>query len=158
LTVWRITRQAHAHEPLSGEGARRYGGRWNHAGVPVVYTSEHLSLAVLEYLVNLSVPDLPSDLVFVRIEIPARLPRVKIDVSELPRYWRSFPARESLKDIGADRLRRRATPLLVVPSVVIPSEHNVLINPDHPLTRRIDDISIERFALDDRLLATKRVK
>ena len=78
MIVWRVTRKAHAeqplsgnaaNQPLSGEGAKRYGGRWNHIGVAVVYTSQSLSLAVLEYLVNLPITDLPDDLVSVQIEI-----------------------------------------------------------------------------------------
>src|SRR4030095_6559496 len=151
MLAWRVTRQAHAAQPLSGEGARLFGGRWNHAGTPVVYTSASLSLAVLEYLVNLSISDLPDDLVSIEIKIADNLPRLETFINDLPKNWRAFPAVEELKDIGTDWGGEEDQPLLVVPSVVIPHESNYLINPAHPLINRIEIIAVETFALDSRL-------
>ncbi|MGZ8937413.1 MAG: RES family NAD+ phosphorylase [Halobacteriota archaeon] len=156
MLVWRVTRKAHAEQPLSREGARRYGGRWNHIGVAVVYTSQSLSLAVLEYLVNLPITDLPSDLVSIQIEIPDDLPRTEITIKELPDDWRTFPAVEELKDIGTDWARQAAAPILVVPSVVIPSELNYLVNPTHALSNGIKIVSVDAFALDTRLYSTRK--
>jgi RES domain-containing protein len=156
MLVWRVTRKAHAEQPLSGEGARRYGGRWNHIGVAVVYTSQSLSLAVLEYLVNLPITDLPSDLVSIQIEITNALPRAEITIKELPDNWRTYPSVEELKDIGTDWARQAAAPILVVPSVVIPSEFNYLVNPAHPLSDGIRTVSVDAFALDTRLYGTRK--
>lgn len=156
MFVWRVTRRAHADEPLSGEGARRYGGRWNHAGTPVVYTSESLSLAVLEYLVNLAISDLPDDLISVQLQIPDDLPLTEISLDDLPDNWRAFPAIEKLKDLGTDWVREPKTAILSVPSVVIPTELNYLINPAHELTRRIEIVSVEPFALDVRLYRSQK--
>ena len=156
MLVWRVTRKAHAEEPLNGEGARRYGGRWNHVGTAVVYTSGSLSLAVLEYLVNLPISDLPDDLVSVQVQIPGKIPRAEIPVNDLPNNWRTFPAIEELKDIGTNWAQQEATPILVVPSVVIPSELNYLVNPTHPLSRKIDIVSVELFALDARLYRARK--
>ena len=152
MRVWRVTRKAHAEQPLSGEGARLHGGRWNHAGAAVVYTSQSLSLAVLEYLVNVSVTDLPADLVSIQIEFPNKLQRAEIRLRDLPADWRIFPGSEELKDIGIGWALKASTPVLVVPSVVIPSELNYLINPKHRLIDRIRILSVEPFALDARLL------
>ena len=151
MIVWRVSRQAHAEHPVSGDGARLHGGRWNHVGVRVVYTSQSLSLAVLEYLVNVSIVDLPDDLVSIQIEIPNRIKRAEVPVSRLPDGWRTYPGIDELKDIGTDWARARAVPVLVVPSVVIPSEKNYLINPGHSLAKRIRVVSVEPFALDARL-------
>lgn len=52
MRTWRLTTARHAHTAFTGEGARRYGGRWNAKGVPVVYTAGSLSLAMLEMLVQ----------------------------------------------------------------------------------------------------------
>src|SRR5258707_485306 len=142
MVVWRVTRKAHADEPLSGEGARRYGGRWNHIGVAVVYTSESLSLAVLEYLVNLPISDLPEDLVSVEIQAPSELRKSEISINDLPENWRAFPAVEELKDIGTEWARKDISPILVVPSVVIPNERNYLINPHHESATRIKVVSV----------------
>jgi RES domain-containing protein len=156
MLVWRVTRKAHIDQPLSGEGARLYGGRWNHVGVPLAYTSETLSLAVLEYLVNLSIGDLPNDLFAIRIEIPDDLDRTQIKVEELPTDWRTYPAPEELKDIGSDWAKEGKTPILIAPSVVIPHERNCLINPRHSLVRRIDVVATEPFSLDKRLSKTRK--
>ena len=59
MRVWRIARSTYAgsvEDMLSGEGAARYGGRWNPKGMPAVYCSENSSLAALEVLVNLARP------------------------------------------------------------------------------------------------------
>ena len=156
MRVWRLTRKAHAQQPLSGEGAQRYGGRWNHVGVAVVYTSQSLSLAVLEYLVNLSISDLPDDLVSIQIEIPNNLPRAEITIKELPGNWRTYPSNEALKDIGSDWVSKATAALLIVPSVVIPSELNYLINPSHPLSAEISIVSVDAFSLDPRLYSTRK--
>lgn len=156
MRVWRVTRKAHAEQPLSGEGARRYGGRWNHIGVAVVYASQSLSLAVLEYLVNLPITDLPGDLVSIQIEIPNDLPRAEITIKELPDNWRTYPSVEELRDIGTGWARTAAAPILVVPSVVIPSEFNYLVNPAHPLSDGIKTVSVDGFALDTRLYSAQR--
>jgi RES domain-containing protein len=156
MLVWRVTRKAHAEQPLTGEGARRFGGRWNHIGTPVVYTSGTLSLAVLEYLVNLPISDLPDDLVSIQLQIPHDLPLNEIAIQELPKKWRTFPAIEELKDIGTDWVSAGGTAILAVPSVVIPNELNYLINPAHPETRRVKILSVDPFALDVRLYRTQK--
>jgi RES domain-containing protein len=156
MVVWRLSRKTHVEQPLSGEGAQRYGGRWNHVGVPVVYTSESLSLAVLEYLVNLPISDLPRDLVSIQIRIPDELRQREIRVNALPPNWRRFPATEKLKNLGTQWAQEGTTPLLAVPSVVIPNERNYLLNPRHALALTIVVVSIEPFALDERLYGARK--
>lgn len=158
MLVWRLTRKAHAEQPFTGEGARRFGGRWNHPGTPVLYTSATLSLAVLEYLVNLSISDLPDDLVSIQVDVPDDVSRADISIDAVPVNWRTFPAIEELKDIGTEWASRGETAILVVPSVVIPNEFNYLINPAHPETRRVKILSVDPFALDVRLYGTRRRK
>jgi RES domain-containing protein len=41
--------------------------------------------------------------------------------------------------------------LLVVPSVIIAEEHNVLINPAHPDAKRITATKVRRFVYDHRV-------
>ena len=44
MKVWRIAKSEHADsikDMLSGEGAAKYGGRWNPKGMPAVYCSEN---------------------------------------------------------------------------------------------------------------------
>src|SRR5437773_11718210 len=159
MVVWRVTRRAHAEQPLTGEGARRFGGRWNHVGTSLVYTSGTLSLAVLEYLVNLPIRDLPDDLVSIQVQVPDDLARTELAIDDLPENWRTFPASEELKNIGSDWVREGTTPILSVPSVVIPNELNYLVNPAHKEARRVEVVSVDHFALDVRLYrAGKRAR
>jgi RES domain-containing protein len=49
LTLWRAFVPRWAHLPLSGEGAARFGGRWNPVGQPAIYAARELSTAWAEY-------------------------------------------------------------------------------------------------------------
>ena len=48
-TLWRAFVPRWAHLPLSGEGAARFGGRWNPVGAPTIYAAFELSTAWAEY-------------------------------------------------------------------------------------------------------------
>jgi RES domain-containing protein len=150
LRVWRLCRKKHA--AFDGEGARLAGGRWNRRGTAVVYTSSTLSLALLEYFVNLgAVAHAPSDLVSVAAEVPDGLAVSSIDLAALPRGWRRYPAPETLAEIGTQWVEQRTTAVLSVPSAVVPQERNYLINPAHPDFRRITIGRPEPFPLDARM-------
>lgn len=49
LILWRAFVPQWAHLPLSGEGAARFGGRWNPVGAPAIYAARELSTAWAEY-------------------------------------------------------------------------------------------------------------
>lgn len=127
MLVWRLSRRLHAD--LSGEGARLAGGRWNSPGRPMVYCAQDASLAMLEIRVHLDLPFelLPSDYVYSAIEIGD----LAIEEAELPETMRESRA------IGDNWLRDCRTPLLRVPSAIVPLGHNILINPLHPEAREI---------------------
>lgn len=143
---------------FDGEGARRYGGRWNRVGVPAVYTAAHLSLAVLEILVHVPAEeDLPTDLVAISADVPDDLEIERIRIEELPRDWRRTPAPPVLADRGSAWLTAARTAVLAVPSAVIPAESNYILNPAHPDFRRIAIHRPERLDLDPRLARTGAV-
>ena len=73
-----MLRKAFARAPLDGEGAYLYGGRWSSPGTRLAYTSEHQSLAMLEYFVHLEAEEAPPDLVLVTAEIRDDLPIQRI--------------------------------------------------------------------------------
>lgn len=47
--LWRAYVPRWAHAPLSGDGAARFGGRWNPVGLPTIYAARELSTAWAEY-------------------------------------------------------------------------------------------------------------
>ncbi|MGH7318306.1 MAG: RES family NAD+ phosphorylase [Candidatus Rokuibacteriota bacterium] len=136
---------------FDGEGARRHGGRWTRPGIPVVYTSASLALAALEVFVNLERPQPPGDLVAISADIPETLTIAWMAPSELPANWRSYPAPEALADLGTRWAHELKTPVLVVPSAVIPQELNYLLNPLHSHFKRIRVGNPEAFRFDPRL-------
>ena len=108
-----------------------YGGRWNHAGTAVVYTSASLALAALELFVHIDVDLLPNDLVAIAAEFPEKLAVKTVKSTSLPKNWRRYPALESLKNIGTTWATDGSTAILAVPSAIIPEEQNYLLNPAH---------------------------
>jgi RES domain-containing protein len=150
MRVWRLTRAAHARDTLSGRGAALVGGRWNSPGVRMVYASTHRSLALLEMLVHVQKDTVPADLVFVEIDLPDRLIR---SASPLPAGWDALPWSASARDFGDRWAAEHDALAVLVPSIVVPAEDNVLINPLHPQAPRLQAHPPEPFPLDQRLFA-----
>ena len=148
LQLWRLCRRKYI--AFDGEGSRLAGGRWNLRGTAVVYTSATLSLAVLEYFVNLPRAAAPQDLVAIAAEVPKDLPMTSVEESALPRNWRKYPAPEALAEIGTRWAEDRKTPILAVPSAVVPHERNYLLNPAHPLFARVHIGKPDLLSLDPR--------
>lgn len=151
VTVYRLVRAKHAAHAFDGEGARRYGGRWNPPGVAMVYTARHLSLAVLELFVHLEPEVAPEDLVILAAHLPRswRIPRLQ--VAELPSNWRAVPALGALQDAGEQWVRKGKSAALAVPSAVVPAEQNILINPAHPAFSAIRLGKPQSFSFDPRM-------
>jgi len=154
--VYRVLREAYARSPLDGEGAYRYGGRWSSPGTRLAYTSEHQSLAMLEYFVHLDAADAPPDLVLVTALVPDDLPRQRIAVEELPSNWRSSPAPAELARIGDEFARKAAQCVLIVPSALAPNENNWLLSPGHGSFGQVVVSGIEPLAYDERMFGASR--
>jgi RES domain-containing protein len=150
LTAWRIIQVRHAGGAFSGEGARRFGGRWNHRGTPLVYTSQSIALAALELLAHLDDPKLLERYVCIPAEFGEELVR-QLPRSKMPRDWQRFPPPVSTKNIGTDWARGLGSAVLAVPSVIVPAETNYLVNPAHRDFRKIRIGKPIRFAFDARL-------
>jgi RES domain-containing protein len=95
--------------------------------------------------------DAPADLVSVTAEIPDSLRVTTIRVEDLPARWRRYPAPEELAALGTDWAARRTSAALRVPSAIVPSEHNYLLNPAHADFARIRVGGARRFSFDPRL-------
>lgn len=149
MRVWRVCSKK--HQRFDGEGARRYGGRWNHQGTSVVYTSGSLSLAALELFVHVDIDIAPVDLMAIQADVPDSLAIEAIKIESLPKDWRRYPEPETLKDIGTAWAAKASTVILAVPSVVIPEERNYLLNPAHRDFKRIRIHKPTPFRFDPRM-------
>jgi RES domain-containing protein len=149
---WRIVKQKHARGAFSGEGARVFGGRWNSAGVAVVYCSEHLSLAALETLVHIRPVTLRENFRAYRIRFDDDL-LISITLKKLAKGWDAQPPSAASRRIGDDWVKSGRSAVLSLPSVLIPLERTFLLNPAHPDFRKIEIKDMETFVLDPRLKA-----
>jgi RES domain-containing protein len=154
--VFRVLRAAYARNPFDGEGAYRYGGRWSSPGTRLTYTSEHQSLAMLEYFVHLDPEDAPDDLVLATADVPDKLSRKRIQAREMPPHWRETPAPSELAQIGDEFVNKAETCLLLVPSALAVNENNWLINPQHPEFEQIVPHPPEPLRYDPRMFRRSR--
>jgi len=146
---WRLTKTRYLATAWDGEGARTSGGRWNSAGTAVVYTSATLSLALVETLVHVPSGVLPA-YTAVPIEFDDSLVAV-VDTADLPANWKDQPAPPETRVIGDSWVGSSKSALLRVPSVVVPSEFNYVVNPRHPDFGRIRIGAPMPFPFDPRL-------
>ncbi len=153
--AWRIAVDAPTYEAddLTGKGAETTGGRWNRPGSPMVYASSTIALACLETLAHLASASLPLNRFLVRIEIPDPVMAAAsvLGVSALPAGWTAQPPGRVSLDLGERWLASMHSAILIVPSVVVPEELNVLINPRHPQTARLKAVKLRQWLYDARL-------
>lgn len=148
MLVWRLA--SGRYLPLTGEGARLVGGRWNSPGRPMVYASESLALCLAECLVHVT-GRLPNDYVAFKIEVPeSEIERLVI--SNLKTGWELDMA--FTREIGDEWLREKRSLALVVPSAILPESSNVIINPLHARASKLTVISQQPFAFDPRFRST----
>ena len=150
ITAWRIVKARHVASAFDGEGARVEGGRWNSPGTPVVYTSQSGALASLELLVHLG----RGSMLLAYVLIPCTCEDAvvsRLDRQRLPKNWRSYPAPPELQLIGDEWVKNGTTAVLDVPSAVIETESNYLLNPRHRDFQAIRVMDPQPFEFDLRL-------
>ncbi len=126
------------------------GSRWTHPGLPAVYTSESIALAVLESLVHMDPRHLAPHVV-IPADLPEDIPSDKIDPAQLPANWHRTPAPASLRDLGTNWLNSKRTAVLKVPSAIVSDESNYILNPLHPDFAKVGIGEPRDFAFDGRL-------
>jgi RES domain-containing protein len=152
-TAWRLSTPAYAYS-LDGEGNKVTGARWNLPGRPMVYTSSHLSLSVLEVFVHFS-QDLRDDLpemLAVRIHVPDDAGLSEIGSAHFERLMGAPDPLAACQVVGDKWLARGTELMLMAPSVLIPEELNLMLNPVHPQMHRVRIESSRPFRFDPRLI------
>ena len=155
VTLWRIAKDTARYQAddLSGGGAATYGGRWNSKGKFVVYASPSIALAALETLAHLGDDIAARNRFLVEIKVPVSVwaKRQQVTAAELPVTWLAEPPGKASVDYGDAWLDSNGSALLSVPSVIVPEEANLLINPAHPDAKKISAKVLRPFVYDPRL-------
>jgi RES domain-containing protein len=152
ITAWRITPARYKDTAFNGEGAKKYGGRFNRVGTPMAYTSESLALATLELLTVVNSRRRAKG----RVCLPVRFDEAQVLVrneDDLPEGWDARPYGPASQEIGDAWVRSQASLVLRVPTVALPCEHNYLINPRHPDAEKLETGEPEPLDLDPRILS-----
>ncbi len=148
MQVFRITGKKYAGD-LIGAGAAAFGGRWNKKGTAVLYTGENKEIALLETIVH-TPPMLIPKLDILIFEIPNDS-ITEITIDKLPKNWKSYPAPTILSEMGERWILEGATIALKVPSCIIHSAHNYILNCKHPDYAKVKLIERSEFEFDSRL-------
>ncbi|MFC4158467.1 RES family NAD+ phosphorylase [Chitinimonas lacunae] len=155
VRVWRIAKETRDYQAndLSGGGAAAVGGRWNQKGTAVVYASPTIALACLETLAHLGHDIAARNRFLIEITIPEAVwqRRRIIELDSLAPTWLAEPPGRYSMEIGSNWAAAGETALLLVPSVLIHEECNVLINPQHPDAASITARVVRQFVYDPRL-------
>jgi RES domain-containing protein len=154
--VWRLAPSEFANE-LDGEGSKLFGARWTSRGRNAVYTSSHLSLSVLEVYVNIP-QELRDDLPVLqaaRIAVPDDASTTQVSLEELAGFTAELDPIAASRRVGDGWLDQGDTLVLEVPSVLVPEESNLVLNPAHPRMREVKIVSTRAFHFDPRLVMRK---
>ena len=148
MVLWRISN----HLSLTGDGALRASGRWHTRGKRIVYCAQTPAAALLETLVHfeIEVRDLPVRYRLLRIEAPENAAVEHVPLDQLPIDW--VARSDVTRAIGDEWLSKNRSPLLLVPSAVVPETLNVLLNPIQPDADRIVIAQVSDHVIDPRLL------
>ncbi|HEX7386564.1 MAG TPA: RES domain-containing protein [Castellaniella sp.] len=136
VAAYRLVKKKWARNAFDGEGAKRYGGRFNSKGRPCVYLAGSESLAILEVMVHLDDYQLLDHYALFRLALPLNSV-LQLDGATLPSDWREDPAPADTARLGDDWLSSGASLALAVPSTVVIRETNYLLNPAHPDFERV---------------------
>jgi RES domain-containing protein len=153
VRIFRLCRRPFSKNPLDGRGGLFASGRWHTPRRLVCYASDSLALASLEILVHCEADLVPHDLIAVEINVPRSVTVEAFHAETLPRGWRRYPGPASLQRLGNAWLDRNSACITRVPSALVPSESNFLINPMHPDNRKLRVVRKAPFQFHPRLVS-----
>jgi RES domain-containing protein len=161
MLCWRIEYVQHLDDTLTGEGARRYGGRWNEKGTAVIYLSSHLSLAALEKFVHAVPEGKDITLHAIAVEVPSDLMDRAHRPTPLPNAWCSPEPRVETMRWGTQWARSKQSLVAAVPSALLPltcfeqsREFNLMLNTEHADIKLVRILERSRFSFDQRMWKT----
>lgn len=149
ISAYRLVAPRWASTALSGEGARKFGGRWNTPGRPVVYLGQSRSLTALELLVHLTTPSSrKKHYTLLEVSFPANCVQKGTLFSE---DWKTSPPTRASTQVGDEWLQQQDSLALRVPSSLVEEESVILLNPLHPDFSKVQTLTSRKFCYDERL-------
>jgi len=148
VRLWRISNYA----DLTGAGGLISSARWHSRGRKIVYLADHPASALLEMLVHLEIDtdDIPSTYQLLAVEAPDHSAVETVNADGLSLDWQYND--RATRSVGDAWLHDRRTPLLRVPSAIIPRSFNWLLNPEHPDASSVKIVEVIKAPFDRRLL------
>ena len=150
MIVYRLSQSRYAAD-LSGKGAEMAGGRWNSKGIPMIYAAESRALCIAELAMHLPLGLVPQNYSFVSFKIPDSIPVLALSKKQLPKNWNEYPHPNETQEIGDRFIKESKYLVMKVPSVVVNDEYNYLLNPRHPLMKKIVVSDLVEFKFNERL-------
>lgn len=148
ITVYRFAPERFSTD-LSGTGAKLFGGRWNSIGVPAVYTSFTISLALVELFIHKNTYDEILINHLMEITIADNI-STKIDYNKLKQNWQNDES--YCQYIGNQFLTAPTTIGMSVPSAIIEQENNLVLNPmSKDFNKKVKIKKVKPFLFDGRL-------
>lgn len=158
FTVYRIGTDTphYTADDVTGTGAKITGGRWNSVGRAVVYAAASRALAALETLVHLAPAGaFPANRYLVELHIPAAIWKARTSFDPTANVgWDAEPPGAVSLTWGDQWLQAVSSLVAVVPSVIVPEEEVVLLNPRHLDLSQVKVRKVRRWSYDSRLLFT----
>lgn len=155
--LWRIAQDTPGYtaDDATGTGARLSGARWNRKGTAMLYAATSRALACLETVVHLGDAGLPLNRYLVEVRVPD-VDWVAREVFDPAAHvgWDAEPAGMVSLEWGTAWAASGRTLLAEVPSVIVPEETNILINPAHANAADLRVRKVRRWLYDARLFAT----
>ena len=148
-TYYRIVQAEWARSAMNGEGAWLHGGRWNPPGLHAVYLAESRALAALEIIVHAPREVWSLDWRVIEVEVPDELIQA-VSIADLPAAWQALPSSLTAQNFGAAWLRARKALAIRLPSVVMPEEYTLMLNPRHEDVVKLRVSKPKEFRLDRR--------
>lgn len=126
----------------------KYGQRWNHIGIPALYTSQTMDLSRNEVFHGPAGKKVPSDYIIMHIDIPDSLEVLYVTPEDLKNEgidWKAKDHQPPTQDFGSKLLLKFKFPVIALPSVVDESQYNFIINPGHPDSSQIKVVEHSPF-------------
>lgn len=152
MLIYRPYKSEYIAEPLSAEGARRAGGRWNPKGYlySILYTLSTPELALLEIVAHLNPSFIPRFNLLV-LTIPDAHQEVRL--ADLPATWQDEQKVEAVQSHLSGWLTKPDRLTVSVPSTIVTRSRNYLLHTLHPdFSSAVTIVENAPFKIDSRVI------